>query len=90
MDKQKVLAAIAKVRGGIVPALGQDWPKTVKSLHDSLDEVIAAVGEPEKVLEKSEQSLEEHIVTHLLLRKQQEEHSQVAQKAKKVIEQLEQ
>lgn len=89
MDKKKVLAAISGVRKSISDGIKGDYPNGTAAIHASLDEVIAAVAEPDKVLENSEQSLEEHIVAHLLLRKREKERSQLAQKAKEVIGQIE-
>lgn len=89
MNKEKVLAAISDVRSKIVPGIRDNYPNGTATIHKALDDVIAAVTEPDKVLQRSEQSLEEHIIAHLLLRKQEKERAELAEKAKEVIKDIE-
>jgi len=88
-DKQKVLAAISNVRRTITPSMRENYSHTVAGLHTALDDVVAAVSEPSEVLQKSEISLEEHIIAHLLLREQQKKREELSAKAKATIERLE-
>jgi len=82
MNKQKVLAEIKRARF--------HYQKGYSShgMHEILDDVVSAVCESDKSLQKSEQSLEEHIIAHLLTIKQEKERETLATKAKKAIESL--
>ncbi len=88
MNKQKILETVAKVRN-VIPGHPRNYnTSTTNRLHKMLDEVVSAVGEPEEVLEKSERSLEEHIIAHLLLREKEKKVKTLSEKAKVVISSL--
>jgi len=89
MNKQKVLAAISEVRNSIGGGVRSNYPDNTADIHAALDDVVAAVSEPGKVLEKSEQTLEEHIIAHLLLREQEKKREELAKRAKNAIKSIE-